>query len=152
MSSFYYWVPGGRPGITSQDLAAAGLGYAITQPTARGCDSGPDSQRGVVVCHGENRDGKLGFFPDKQTWRKIPGKDVWVGWYNDLPTVEDLARETQITGEWVRLGDGQLWLVPMARRWAAMDDTLVWDYNLPCKLSLDDDGKWVPGDVLPQQL
>lgn len=151
MSVFLYWIPN-VTSISVEQLRAHGLGYAFDDfRTPRGVDSGPDGMKGVVVCNGDNRDGGLGYWPGRQTWRKIPGKDAWCGCYtDDKPRPDDLARKHQVTGRWLRLDDGHKWLVPMARRWLELDDQLLWDYNLPRRLSLNETGEWALGDVKPQ--
>ena len=94
MSIFYYFVPGARPGWNTGKLASLGLGYALEDKhTARGCDNGPGGQHGIVVCHGANTDGKLGYFPERQSWRQIPDTYLWCGCSGDeKPTPDDLAR------------------------------------------------------------
>lgn len=150
--SFYYWVPDQRATIQREQLHAYGLSYAIEdRHTARGCDNGPDKRHGVVVCHGDNRNGKLGYFPELQQWKQIPSSDVWVGVYLDAkPRPDDLSRADQITGRWLTLDDGNRWLCPMARRWVEMDSRLLWDYNLPRRLTLNEEGVWLPGEVKPR--
>ena len=74
MSCFYYWLPEVAPSIKLEEICTKGLGYALEDKhTARGCNNGPDGSHGSVVCHGDNRDGKLGYWPDVQTWRRVPG-------------------------------------------------------------------------------
>jgi hypothetical protein len=150
--TFYYWLPNQSRVIKLPELLEAGLGYAVEDKfTARGNDSGPDGNQGVVVCHGDNRDGRLGYWPDKQVWKQIPGQDIWLGHYlEQRPKPKDLARAEQISGYWVRFDDGHQWLAPMARRWTELDDRLFWDYNLPRRYSLNDNAEWVPGDVKPK--
>lgn len=156
MTTFYYWLPTERPATsTSQvlsDLHAAGLSYATeNRVTCRGSDKGPDGKRGVVVCHGGNPDGKLGWWPDSQTWKRVPSTDVWCGMFtDDRPTPDDLARGEQVTGEWLTFDDGRNWLAPKARRWREFGDHLLWEYNLPRCLELADDGTWQPGGVKPK--
>ena len=152
MSTFAYFVSGARPGWSHDKLVSLGLGYALEDKhTARGCDNGPGGQNGIVVCHGTNSDGRLGYFPERQSWRKIPDTDLWCGCDNkEKPTPDDLARVQQITGQWQVLDDGHKWLLPTARRWVEMDDRLLWDYSLPRRLSLNDNGQWVPGEVKPR--
>lgn len=149
---FLYWVPGHRATIKREELYSLGLSYAVEdRHTARGCSNGPDSQHGVVVCHGGNEDGRLGYYPEKQTWKQWPGKNIWVGCdEDDKPGPDDLRRADQITGRWLVLDDGNRWLAPIARKWHEIDDKLLWDYNVPRRLSLDENGQWMPGDVKPR--
>ena len=151
MSEFYYWLSEARSAPLDA-LRSAGLGYAVEQQrTARSCDSGPDGKPGIVVCHGGNQNGRLGYYPERQQWRRVPGRELWCGYYTESrPTPETLARKSQITGEWLTLDDGHQWLIPKARRWVELDEELLWDYNLPRRMSLTDDGQWTPGDVKPQ--
>jgi hypothetical protein len=154
MTQFYYWVPQERPSCNSQELInllrLAGLGYAIEERIVyRSCDKGPDGQKGNTVCW--DNDGRLGYFPERQVWRRVPGCDVWCGCdAEDKPKPADLARAEQISGEWITLDDGNQWLAPKARRWCELDDRLLWDYNLPRRMTLNDDGLWVPGGVKPR--
>ena len=151
MSGFFYWIPG-RTSISVAELVEMGLGYAIEDTrTPRGCDKGPDGHRGVCVCHGANADGRLGYWPEKQTWRQVPSSDLWVGMYTDDPPGPDsLARKDQIDGEWLKLDDGRQWLAPTARKRFEADGELFWSYNVPRRLTLDESGAWVPGDVKPR--
>jgi hypothetical protein len=107
--------------------------------------------KGHVVCHGGNQDGKLGWWPDSQTWKKVPGCGVWCGMSTaDRPTPDALARSEQVTGVELTLDDGNRWLAPKARRWIEIDDRLLWDHNLPRRMTLSDDGLWTPGAVKPR--
>jgi hypothetical protein len=156
MSTFYYWLASDSQSTNSakllERLRAEGLGYAVEDRiTSRGCDRGPDGMKGVAVCHGGNQDGQLGYWADRQTWKKIPGSTVWCGMYTaDPPRPDDLARAEQISGEWLALDDGHRWLAPKARRWLEIDDRLFWDYNLPRRMSLSEHGLWQPGNVKPK--
>jgi hypothetical protein len=90
----------------------------------------------------------IGLFPDKQTWRKIPGKEIWVGFFNDArPTPDDLGREEQHDGHFVTLNDGNEWLVLAIRQWSIENGELVWSYGVPQVSQLDDDGVWSPGPI-----
>lgn len=153
MSTFYYWLPQERQTTNTaqimDEMRRCGLGYAIEDRiTARGSDKGPDGMRGVIVCHGGNQDGRLGWWPDEQVWKRVPGTDAWCGAFEkDMPRPDDLARGDAISGEWLRLDDGHRWLVPCARRFVEVDGLLASTLNLPCRLTLNDCGDWVSGGV-----
>ena len=156
MTTFFYWLAADGPSTNTAKLLermrAAGLGYAVEDRiTSRASDRGPDAMKGNVVCHGGNQDGKLGYWSEEQTWKKVPGCEVWCGMFSgDRPAPDDLARAEQVTGEWLTLDDGRRWLAPKARRWLEIDDRLLWNYNLPRRMTLTDDGLWEPGAVKPK--
>ena len=151
MSGFQYWFPNLTRKPTSEEIGLQGLSYALTHCTARGSDSGPDGQKGVTVCEGGNDDGKLGYWPGKQVWRQILQQETWVGYYTDSPpTPEELAREQQISGQWIEAADGSRWLAPIAKRWHEMNGDALWSHNLPQRLVLNDEGLWQPGGPIPR--
>jgi hypothetical protein len=153
MSCFYYWLPAAKQPTNSaaiiKSLRESGLGYAIdSRITSRTSDRGPDGQRGVVVCAGDNVEGRLGWWPDEQTWKRIPGTELWCGMFTaDRPKPDDLARTELVTGEWLTFDDGSTWMVPKARRWVEHEGKLLWVMNLPQCLTLDEDGQWVQGGI-----
>ena len=150
--SFLYWIPDQRPSIKLEQLNALGLGYALEQQfTARGCSSGPDGRGGVVVCHGDNKDGRLGYFAEQQTWKQVPGSTVSVGVYTDaLPTPDELVRRDIIDGCVVAADDGSKWIAPTARKRFEEEGEIYWTYNVPRRLTLAERGEWVQGDVKPR--
>lgn len=152
MSGFQYWVPSVATTVKLDELHGRGLAYALEdRVTKRGAEHGPDGARGITVCHGGNESGQLGYWPERQTWKRIPGSDCWCGMYTDnRPKPADLARAEQITGEWLLLEDGHRWLAPKARRWVEMDDRLLWDYNLPRRMALNEDGIWQLAGIKPR--
>lgn len=151
--TFFYWLPFDRQPTSSAAIIEAmkrnGLAYALDdRPTHRTVDSGPDGRRGVVVRNGENKDGRLGYFTDVQTWRRVPSIDAWCGMFkDDRPTPDDLARKEMVAGDWVRFDDDSSWLVPKARKWFELDGQLRWINNLPQCLTLNDEGQWVQGGI-----
>lgn len=79
---------------------------------------------------------RWGFEPDEQTWiaaaadpeRDLPAGRYYVGcWNASPPTPRDLSRRYQERGDFLKLGDGHDWLVPVAA-------------DLPRDLLLQDDG------------
>jgi hypothetical protein len=152
MRSFFYFIPGATA-VTPAVAAAAGLGHAITAGQAlavRECLAGPDGTRGAVAAAGNRTDdARVGYFPREQTWRKMPGGQTWLGWYTaELPSPADLARAEQLGGHWVKLLDGQSWLVPVARSYAEEDGALRWYHNVPQVLALDENGQWSRAGVV----
>lgn len=153
MAAFYYWIPMDRaPTNTSavlRILTEAGLHYAFDERvTTRTSERGPDGMRGVVVVAGDNADGKLGWWPEEQTWKRIPRSEIWCGMFKeDVPTPDSLIRDDTISGEWLTLDDGRRWLIPCARRFKEHGEDIYPLENLPKRLTLNDDGEWVPGGI-----
>jgi hypothetical protein len=155
MSGFLYWIPIDRSTNSAallKRLAEAGLAYAFDDRlTSRTCDKGPDGARGVTVIRGGNEDNALGYWPERQRWRQVPGMDIWCGVYADaMPTPRDVERDDQVPGQWLKLDDGQQWLAPTARRWVPDGGELAWTHGLPQRLTLSDEGTWVTGGVKPK--
>lgn len=152
MSTFFYWIPSERPFTSSatvlQVMREHGLGYAIEDRlTFCGCHSGPDGVSGATVCAGGNEYGRLGYWPQRQTWKRIPGSPAWCGVEADgKPRPEELARTEQVNGEWLLLDDGHRWLAPMARRFV-VGDPPAYAVALPQRLTMGDDGLWTLGGV-----
>jgi hypothetical protein len=166
MSGFLYYLARGADTATPAELIAAGLGYAFAgpdSPSLRGCTGGPDGGRGVVAALGAQFKGaEIGYFPDRQNWRRIPESvrsvapagsvgDVWVGFYTAaLPTPEELRRPDALTGHAVELGDGRGWVIPVARAHAETDGELVYQCALPRCVGLDESGEWSRESVVPR--
>lgn len=154
MSQFIYYLPGvDRASATPEQLAAFGLGYAFEHPVCAGVTRGPSDSKdepgpsGVVVS--ESRDGvPPRYLPDKQTWRRLSSA-AWVGMFSSAPpTPKDLAREKQLGGYLLTLGDGRPWHVPCARRWHDQgDDDPAYLCTLPQGLDYDRDRGWHLGAV-----
>lgn len=140
MPGFLYYLPNLQT-VSLADAKAAGLDYVFdsANPQCVGVANGPAGQHGCVF----GREAfKLGYYPQRQTWRKIPGSAAWLGWETEnLPGPEELGRgeSEQVRGEWVRLGDGKEWLCPIAR---VLDQVV-----LPRAADLDENGRWVEGPV-----
>lgn len=152
---FLYFFPG-RDKVSQEDLISEGLGYCFrtesaTQTTTvftpRTIVGGPDRHSGVVVSYGEAE--RIGYYADQQTWRKEPGKNYYVGMFNDAqPTPEDLRRDTVLDGTWLRLSDGNDWLLPKSREFVLVGDDVISSGCLfPKRLTRDESGDWIPGAV-----
>ncbi len=151
MSAFLYYVPGDYPQMALDKVAELGLAYAFErQPEARLTMHGPDDGSGPVFGIFEKLGDDLtgGYFPEKQTWRKIPKSECWIGYYNDAkPGPDDLMREQALDGHWVELGDGNKWLAPVARSCDADATEYMAINNLPVQGDIDDEGNWVQTKV-----
>lgn len=151
MAGFLYYIEGAKADVKIEALRQFGLGHAFATNgdfTASGVTHGPgDSGPGIVVADPSRlRDRLLGLYPDQQTWRIIPragDQKVMVGHYKeDRPVPADLQRAEILDGHFVRLEDGNDWLIPVARGVGEIDGRLVPYDKLPHTLGVDDDGNW----------
>lgn len=155
MTAFIYYISGVSR-VTPTLLRDWGLGYAFDDRcTPREVLRGPDGGHGCAVADERCVPiSKVGYFPDRQTWRKshlTAEPAIWVGMYTeDRPTPDVLARGDLLDGVWLELDDGHRWLAPRARRWEEFGEQLLWICNLPQRLSLSEDGLWTLGDVKPR--
>lgn len=151
MAGLLYYIPKQTPAITPKMVDELGLAYAmagVMYSAAGVVQGGPDDDCGVILVDPKTVP-KFGYYPNEQTWRKIPGSDVWVGMITDsLPSPADLVRNQVLPGHLVKLADGQEWLMPVARGQREEDDELRWSMSLPtAPTTVDENGKWVRGDV-----
>ncbi len=150
MAGFLYYFPGPTT-MGIEQVREAGLSYAFDSANctpARVMANGLDGGAGVVAADA-TRVKVIGLYPDKQTWRKIPGREIWAGFYtHDRPKPADLERKNRLNGHLVELLDGNEWLCPVARSMAEQDGRLVWDYAVPTRSMLNDDGEVEPGEVV----
>ena len=138
MSQFLYHIPKLRGAARAADLAANGLADRLpAEPLSQNPNApGPDGAVGLLLQYGG---GVPRYKPDDQEWIEHAG--VWVGMAKAQPPgPADLARDVQLDGERVQLGDGQEWLVPVVLKFPGT-------VTLPRKLSLVD-GEWQTGDVI----
>jgi len=154
VSGLLYYIPGQTRAIKLEQLPELGLAHAFEgRLTPREVSRGPDGDRGVVIADPDRlSEHLLGYWPERQTWHKIPGaadKPVWLGSpHGERVEPRDLIRETPLAGHWVHLADGQDWLVPVARGLADDEDSLTWYSALPAAVTLDDAGNWTRGGVV----
>jgi hypothetical protein len=152
MAGFLYFLPGKKT-VRIADLNEAGLGYAFEKPSVASRETleGPGGLAGAVAASEKDMgDARIGYFPEEQTWRKIPGLEAWVGFYTKIPPGPgDLERADALRGHLVRLGDGREWTAPVARGWSDSDPAR-WYNALPSVSTLDDQGNWTPGGTSPR--
>jgi len=120
MAGFLYFAAG-RPRVDQAWLESHGPAHAF-EPDDLGrlsqaeVGQGPGDQRGVLFTRTAGEPQPMGYAPGVQKWAKAVGGDWWLGCETDAPpTPADLLRAEAIDGHLVRLGDGQKWLVPVAR-------------------------------------
>lgn len=163
MPGLLYFLPDQGRGVKLPDLQTIGLGYAFERnPTPRECQRGPDGHKGVVVVDpsGFQETHLIGYFPEKQAWRKIPPHpsvvsapscsiEAYVGVYRDPPpTPAELLRRRTLRGHLVTLGDGQQYEIPVARGWSDDEEDPGWYMALPQATDLDEEGNWTRGGVV----
>lgn len=146
MAGLLYYIPGGERSIDAAALCDRGLGYVFGGPeagrsTVAGVQAGPfDMGPGVVLADSKHTSAGVGFHPERQTWRKIPGlakPGAAVGMYTDArPTPSELVRDDGLSQSHpVRLRDGQEYFIPIA-------------IKLPRATDIGDDGEWRIGEVI----
>lgn len=129
MAGFFYYMPGERT-LYHETLAKAGIGYAFGdahEPKAivGGVGTGPDGAGGIILARNDVGidPATVGYYPEGQTWQKVAGGQHWIGLatgaqYGGLPGPGDLEANEMLAGHFIRLGDGNDWLIPVARHFA----------------------------------
>jgi len=150
MPGFLYFKPAHMSAVTPADLAAWGLEYAFTGSLGGSVciRNTPSGGPGQIFADAERMGGlAIAMAMGEQVWRKLPGQDLYVGYWRDhKPGPQDLARPQRIDGYEVQLADGHSWLIPLVRRFDV--PTLSTVSQLPCYMELGEDGKWHRGQVL----
>lgn len=147
MEFLYY-----RPGESAQTPAE--LAYAFdTKPIGRHViANGPDGGGGMIFASGgyDERPNRVGMYHDQQTWQKMPGVSLWIGWYTaELPHPRELLRPNPVPGQDVILGDGNPWTVPVAVVFVDGSDGLLHrQVALPQRMAIGQDGEWSVGSVV----
>lgn len=156
MGGFLYFIP---EHVTSvRQLDEWGLSY-VFEKDGRGfypCQGkGVEGVQGTVI--GDERatqTQRITYKAAEQTWRKIAGdrsqgKPCFVGFYNDAaPTPEELLRKDALGGHAIRLGDGNDWIIPVARGAAEEGGELRYFAKVPRRLELDENGAWISGTIV----
>lgn len=152
MAGFLYYLPG-RSTASVADARAAGLGYALGESiTSVHAAHGPDGASGCVLAAAK-RVPLVGYYADRQRWRKVPGSPAWMGYFHDepLPGPADLVREAGevLRGHPVMLGDGRSWIVPIVRGVTEQEGQALGYCAVPRSIDWDDEGKRIDGGVVP---
>ncbi|REJ65830.1 MAG: hypothetical protein DWQ31_16590 [Planctomycetota bacterium] len=148
MPAFLYFVPDHNTPVSLDDLRRWGLDYAFERVPYHAHVQGPTGSGTLLVDDRRLEPLTPTYRPEEQTWKKQPGRDFWVGWYNSrVPSMPDLERVEQLPGDRVELADGNRWLVPLVR---FVDADSTPQIALPAYLDVDDDGKFIRGDTVEQ--
>lgn len=157
MAGFRYFISGETRPLDRARVEALGLGYAFTGGIENR-SLGPVSPNGLpgTVFADDTRQGDkaAGYYPDEQTWRKLPRREgrpeLWVGYWNDAkPTPADLIRPRTIRGGVdIILADGNAWKIPVVRRFDEVEQK--WRSALTTYVDIDEDGKPIKGDPLEE--
>lgn len=147
----------------TNDQLRAARPYAIGERVAKAAvtGAGPSGAAGLLFADPERLEPQhLAYRPDVQRWRRDPSQpadgpagEIWVGVYTDhrRPTPEELARSPLIPGPRLVLPDSHVWTIPKARQYEQHPDHGLLCYcPLPKRLTLDDAGEWVSGEVIPR--
>lgn len=151
MAGFLYFRSGDQRTLTREGVAKLNLAYAF--PSGIQCvqvnSNSPSKSQGLVFADPARHEGKrVGYFPDQQTWRKLPtveGRpELWVGYWNDAkPRPGDLARDKFVRGINCSLADGNKWHIPVVRVFDGPQEK--WVSELPSAWVDDGQGNLIRG-------
>lgn len=147
MTAPIYFIAGLSKPVAWEDVPGLGLSYAFEETPQSSPITGrtPTGAAGMLIWS-QPRLGELmpAFNPDKQTWRKVPGRDdLHVGFYTDNPpTPATLRKAGGMAGQAVTLGDGNQWIAPRLSTWGG-DGGFTPAYSLV--VDLDEQGNWISG-------
>jgi hypothetical protein len=134
-----YYLPR-KGGMNDAGFSKAGLGDRLNAGPRwqRPGAAGPDGGTGLLAC----RDGEMPrYAKEGQRWQRLD--QTWVGLVEgEQPLPADLLRPEPIDGHLVKLGDGNEWLIPTARKCPT-------GTALPQAVVLGPDGGWIT-EALPQ--
>lgn len=151
---FAIYIPGDGK-IDEQKLRDVGLPLLAAGCSGIPTTSGPDGKPGVVFSWPTNDPrSTIAYLPDNQTWIPAtvsddrPANRYWVGFTNNAPpTPGDLAWGQQFSGSEVKLGDGNMWLIPeagMLTKSCRLNDDGSWGYYVAQKFQAywDESCQW----------
>ncbi len=142
-----FFVPNAKA-VTPELLQEHGLDDLLPARTSRETSLGPSGGPGLLIASGDFPADRMLFDDAKQRWSKRFGCSSYVGNYlDDVPTLDQFAREKQIDGRSVTLLDGAEWLVPMLREWR---EDATFTPMLPRTMyQCTETGVWLLGKVIP---
>jgi hypothetical protein len=151
VAGFLYYRAGDQRPVTKEVAAKLGLAYAFPAGI-QNCQvnhNSPSKSQGNIFADPSRHEGKrVGFFPDQQTWRKLPNVEgrgeIWVGYWNDAkPGPGDLIQSKVVRGIDCILADGRKWHIPVVRVFDGPQEK--WVSELPSAWVDDGQGNLVRG-------
>ena len=138
-----YFVPTKGNTITRERCVELGLGYAMGAGgvSFAAMQRGPEGQAGVVFSFTGANLSLAG--SAKFERHALLDAEVWCAASGRAAKPEDCERDDAVAGHPVRLGDGQLWTIPVARNYTGAT-------GLPMRMRFTASG-WVPGEVYDEQ-
>jgi hypothetical protein len=124
MGGFLYFIKG-LEAVTVDVLSDAGLvssfkacSGAMMTPCTATIAAGPDGAAGVLFSNDMGPRRELRFDADTQFFERSQNGKFWIGYEKHFaPVPNDLARVAGLLGPEIKLADGNLWRVPLIRRW-----------------------------------
>ncbi len=109
-------------------------------------------REGMLFCDGALLgEAQFAYVPDRQNWIDI-GNGLSIGYFtdDDRPTPKERLRKDAMRGHLVTLGDGNDWLVPIARQWTSVDPPAQ-QIALPAAFQLNfQTGEWEASEIVPK--
>lgn len=142
-----FFVPHAKA-VTAEMLAEHGLDDILRSRNAREVANGPNGEPGLLIADVSFPVDRLVCDAKLQKWSKRFGCSSYVGHYlDDVPTLEDFARDDQVDGVGVQLLDCAEWLVPVLREWR---EDATFTPRLPRVMyQCVETGAWLLGKVTP---
>lgn len=140
MSGFLYFIPN-KDEIAVAEIRNLPMAYAFEKRESISqvlLGAGPASASGVLFASKQRVPvTRLKYDASKQTW--IEWEGFHVGFWNESrPTPDELIRSETLPGKYIELGDGNDWMIPVARRWSINEDShaMEWETSFPRNLEL----------------
>jgi len=135
-----YYIPGAG---TESEFRARAKELKLLDPLCRSTPvrSATRTPEGQGLFSAIEPRGKWGWLEGEQEWHRMADGAWWLG----VPQTYEpasLARDPQISGHFVKLGDGRSWLVPCARVHEERDGAPRVMSNVPLLMELDASGEW----------
>lgn len=147
MPGLLYYLAGSNIKEVAEKLKALYPQALAKSSIERGVRGGPDGKSGFIFSASSlSEPENVAYYPDQQTW--TTGRDgSYVGRYQGFQP-SDVAKDIQLRGHLVTLGDENDWLIPCAIGFAEIEGSILPYTALPAKHHLNGNGTWVAGEVV----